>query len=182
MFESLCQGQSSSKLLAPAPPRVVIEQALQAAFTVPDHGAIRPANYIVCENEGLNRLGDIFERVAISENMTQRTIERASAMPLRAPMVIIASCKYQQHAKVPAIEQAESVACSVYAMQLVFEDAGYSSMWRTGTFAHSPGVKQALDLAADDEIIGFLYIGKADSSGASRRPYADYQKHVSFWS
>lgn len=181
MIDLLCSRQSSPKLQAPAPGRLTLERILQVAFTVPDHGAIKPAHFVVCQQQGLERLGRLFKDAAVSEKMAERTVDRASDMPLRAPMVIAVGCRYQDHPKVPAIEQAESVACSVYAMQLAFDSEGFASMWRTGDFAYSETVKVGLGFAKDDEIIGFLYVGTAVLEATERRAYAKYSQHVDFW-
>ncbi len=180
MLDALFSRHSQPKLSAPAPSQDVLDVALRAAFTVPDHGCIKPAYFTICQGDGLQKLGKIFKQAAVNEDMVERTVERADAMPLRAPMLIVAACRYQDHPKVPAIEQAESVACSVYAMQLELDAQGFSSMWRTGDFAYSASVKTALGLSVSDEIVGFLYVGTAEPNNRPRNINVDLNTHVNY--
>ena len=182
MIDFLCSRQSSPKLIAPAPSRLTLERVLQVAFTVPDHGAIKPVHFVVCQDDGLTKLGELYESAAIAESMPEKTVARAKSMPARAPMVIAVACCYQEHPKVPAIEQAQSAACSVYAMQLALEGEGFSSMWRTGDFAYSDTVKQGLGFESQHEIIGFLYVGTAAMEKGERRSYSNYTQHITHWS
>ena len=53
-------------------------------------------------------------------------------------------------------------------------------MWKTGAPAYDAGVKRALGLVTNDEIIGFLYVGMRVGGGSeSARPVVE--DHVSVW-
>lgn len=45
------------------------------------------------------------------------------------------------------------------AMQQAAFAQGLAGVWRTGTYAQDDYVKQALNLAPEDELVGFLYLG-----------------------
>jgi nitroreductase len=56
----------------------------------------------------------------------------------------------------------------------------YGAMWKTGAPAYDAEVKQALGLMANDEIIGFLYLGtRIDAVSNTTRPIV--HDHVSTW-
>lgn len=59
-------------------------------------------------------------------------------------MIVIAIAKYQEHPKVPRIEQVQSAGCSVLAMQQAAFAQGLGGVWRTGYFAQSAAVKKRL--------------------------------------
>jgi nitroreductase len=44
-------------------------------------------------------------------------------------------------------------------MLLVAEELGLAAMWRTGSAAYNPRVKQWLGLAPEDHIVAFVYLG-----------------------
>ncbi|MGB1293268.1 MAG: nitroreductase family protein, partial [Pseudoalteromonas sp.] len=102
---------------------------------------------------------EIYYQSAISEQQEEKVINRAKELPFRAPMLIIAIAKYKQHPKVPRIEQVQSAGCAVLAMQQAAFAQGLGGVWRTGYFAQSEGVKEALELTEQDEIVGYLYLG-----------------------
>ncbi|MFB1036605.1 MAG: NAD(P)H nitroreductase, partial [Sinobacterium sp.] len=155
---------SQPRLQAPAPEGQALENIKQAALRAPDHACLSPWKFIVCQNQGLIRLGEIFEQAAIFADKSEKEIERAPQLPLRAPMVMVAIAKYTNHEKVPWVEQVASASCAVHAMQMAAVAQGFAGVWRTGSFAQDPIVKQAFELAEQDEIVGFLYL---DSSAVT---------------
>ncbi|WP_125779996.1 NAD(P)H nitroreductase [Pseudoalteromonas rubra] len=158
-IELLLTRQSDSNLSFPGPDAGQLEVIQKAALKVPDHGGLKPWRFFVVEEQGRERLGEIFHQAAVEEQQEQRIIDRAKSLPERAPMLIIAVSPYMEHPKVPRIEQIESAACSVLAMQQAAFAQGLSGVWRTGYFAQSSSVKRQLGLNEQDEIVGYLYLG-----------------------
>ncbi|MCF2909304.1 NAD(P)H nitroreductase [Pseudoalteromonas sp. DL2-H2.2] len=158
-IELLLTRQSDSNLSFPGPDARQLEVIQKAALKVPDHGGLKPWRFFVVEEQGRERLGEIFHQAAVEEQQEQRIIDRAKSLPERAPMLIIAVSPYMEHPKVPRIEQIESAACSVLAMQQAAFAQGLSGVWRTGYFAQSSSVKRQLGLNEQDEIVGYLYLG-----------------------
>lgn len=158
-IELLTTRQSDSKLSFPGPSSQQLEIIKKAALKVPDHGGIKPWRFMIVEEKAREKLGDIYYQAAVEEKQEERIINRAKELPMRAPMLIIAISPYQEHPKVPRIEQIESAACSVFAMQQAAFAQHLSGVWRTGYFAQSPKVKSLLGLDERDEIVGYLYLG-----------------------
>ena len=52
-LDFLMTRRSAGTLAAPGPSRAQLDQLLQAAGTVPDHGRLRPFRFAVIEGEGL---------------------------------------------------------------------------------------------------------------------------------
>lgn len=172
---------SQTKLTFPAPQGEALENILKAALTAPDHGAFTPWEFIVCEGEGLNRVSKIYQDAAINADKTDAEVTKMTNMPFRAPMMIVAIARCKPHPKVPIIEQVESAACALYAMQLAADAQGFGSIWRTGELALNPDVKAAFELGEHDEIVGFLYVGTPETDARVRTPKSidDYCKRWS---
>ena len=151
----LLNRHSQPKLAAPAPSQEALNQILRAGDRAPDHAGLKPWEFIVCEGQGLKKLGTIFEQSALANNLPEKDIARAPLLPLRAPMVVVAIMRYQQHDKVPRVEQIASVACAVVSMQMTAVALGYQGMWRTGSYAYCSSVRSAFDVRKNDEIVGF---------------------------
>src|SRR5262249_40956240 len=100
----------------------------------------------------------------LSDGDLQR--ERDKAM--RAPMIIIVACRVVPGTKVPAIEQLLAAGAATQNILLALHALGYAAAWKTGEAAYDTTVKQALGLAADDHVIGFVYVG--GGTGASFSP------------
>jgi nitroreductase len=180
-LDLLLNRSSQPRLQSPAPSGDALENIMQAALRAPDHAALTPWQFIVCQGQGLDRLGKIFEQAAIDGNKAEKDIQRAPQLPLRAPMVIVAIAKYQEHPKVPWVEQVASASCAVHSMQMAAVAQGFSGVWRTGFYAQDQIVKQAFKLQEKDEIVGFLYLGTACTI-AMPKANKNSQDYFEIWS
>jgi len=171
-IEMLTQRISTALLCEPAPDITELDQILSAGMKVPDHGNLQPWHFTVVTNKGLQRLSDVFvkavcnnidqtlSKTSLSINAEQQArLTKTAKMPFRAPLIIIVSTKFIEHKKVPKQEQLITAGCCVHAMQMAAFSLGYGAIWRTGDLAYNSDVKQSLELDANDEIVGFLYVG-----------------------
>ena len=160
VLEVIESRQTLGKLVAPAPSQAEVEQVIRAALSAPDHRRIRPWQFMQLRDGARNKLGEIF-----SECLTESGIDdveqhrKVLAQPLRAPLIIIAVVKTQTGVKVPVVEQILSMGAAIQNALLMLNAQGYGSIWRSGTLAESPILKQKLGLSDQDEIAGFIYIG-----------------------
>jgi nitroreductase len=167
-LELLLNRMSQPRLQKPAPSEQELQNIIHAAMRVPDHASLTPWKFIVCQEAGLSRLGDVFEQAALEEQLSEKEVQRAPQLAQRAPLIIAVIARYQEHEKVPWVEQVASASCAAYAMQLAAKSQGYDNVWRTGVYAQSKVVKDAFGLKEQDEIVGFLYIGTSNADPISR--------------
>ena len=86
----------------------------------------------------------------------------------------------QKGHRIPECEQIAAAAAATQNIMLAAHALGYGAMWKTGEPAYDPRIKTALGLNADDEIMGFLYLGTNTGSGSpAPRPAARDQ--VTVW-
>lgn len=170
LLEALEQRQACSKLTEPAPVAETWQHIQQLALNVPDHARLRPWRFLEIRGERRNDLGRLFAEAAAAEKeLVQEEIDKYLQQPLRAPLIVTVIVTYQQHPKVPEIEQANSAACAAHNILLAAQAYGYSGIWRTGSMAAKPQLKQGLGLSENEDIIGFLYIGTAGSDKLQAR-------------
>lgn len=179
-LELLLNRVSQPRLTDPAPSGEVLENIMQAALQAPDHACLRPWKFVICTGKGLTKLGQLFDSAAKHEQMSEQAQQKAPLLPSRAPMVVVAIAKYQEHEKVPWVEQVASASCSVHGMQMAALAQGYAGIWRTGKFAQSETVKKGFDLSKNDEIVGFLYLGTAVTKARPRGPKQS-SEFFEFW-
>ncbi len=161
-LDLLLSRTSCGKLTAPAPDAGVMQNVFRAALRAPDHAGLKPWRFLVYDNDAsLRELGHLFveAKLAVDANLPAEAIEKTKNLPLRAPMVIVAVAKIQEHPKVPAIEQVVSCGCAVHGMLYALQAQGFAGYWRTGELAFNSHLKEKLGIKAEDEIVGFLYIG-----------------------
>lgn len=181
VLAALEQRNSHPRLGEPGPDKEAVERILRAGLRAPDHGRLRPWHFCIIEGEARHRLGSILaEALALRDpNADDAAIRKATAAPLRAPIIIAGLLRAQAHPKVPRVEQVATVAAALHGMSLAAEALGFGAMWRTGAYARDPAVIAALGGGAGDEIIGFLYLGTRE--GPSKQvPVEDASEFVSY--
>lgn len=162
-LELLTQRTSTPALRAPAPTADQVKLMLDAACRAPDHGMLRPYRFLVIEGDALNKLGQLFLKAGLTKNpdMDEAEQKKLQNMPLRAPMIIVAIAVKQEHPKVPEVEQVITAGCAAHAIVQSAFAQELGAMWRTGAMTHDPVVLQGLNIAANEEIVGFIYLGRS---------------------
>lgn len=179
---ALTSRSSSAKLCAPAPSEAHFELIAQAMLRAPDHGLLRPWRYLRIEGDGLKALGEVFASAMRQRDphVSDEALQRFHNMPLRAPLLVVGIACLQAHPKVPEHEQLLSAGCGLHAALLAAHALGYGGIWRTGDLAEDAYVRQALGLASNERISGFLYLGSLD--GELRiKPTPEVTAHVAHW-
>ncbi len=160
-LDALINRVSVARLGEPAPTPEQRELLLRAALRAPDHGQLRPWRFLSVEGEARRRLGELFARVQALRNPQAgpELLDKARAMPLRAPLLLVVIARLQAHAKVPESEQLLAAGCAAHGILLAAHAQGLGAIWRTGELSHDAEVRAGLGLGDDERIVGFLYLG-----------------------
>lgn len=167
-IELLLNRHSCAKLSSPAPQGDSLKHIYEAGLKTPDHGGLKPWRFIEVSGSGLDQLSDIFIRAA---ELNNDDVEKAKAMPYRAPLIIIAIASVKDHPRVPEIEQVLSAGCAVHAMQMAAQAQGFNGIWRTGLVSYDDYVKSELGLDEKEQIVGYLYLGTPNGDVIAKKPY-----------
>ena len=171
-LEALFTRNSVPRLGEPEPAPEQLENICRAALRAADHAMLRPWRFLVVRGESRGRLGGLFVEAALAStpDMDQQQQDRLQAKTSRAPMIIIVIASHVEHPKVPAIEQDLSAGAAAQNMLNAAHAQGVGAMWRTGSMAYDPRVMKGLGLAANEKIIGFLYLGAIVGKRKNLRP------------
>ncbi len=180
-LDLLLQRQSTPLLTEPLPDSDQLNSILMAGMRVPDHANLKPFHFTVVKGDGLQTLSDIFVDAVKEQTNDIAKLEKTAKMPFRAPLIIVVSTQYLPHEKVPQVEQMITAGCAVHAMQMASVSLGYGAMWRTGELSYNAIVKQALGISAQNDIVGFLYIGTSQKELPIKEPKF-YDDRVSYLS
>ena len=158
---ALQQRVSMTKLQAPAPDKIVLDNVFKAALRAADHGQLQPWRFLIVQEAGLETLGETFVSAALKKNpeASPAVIDKCRNMPRRAPMIIVAIASCKEHPSIPKLEQILACGAATQNMLNAFFALGYGAVWRTGDMAYDPNVKQALGLGELEEIVGYIYVG-----------------------
>ncbi len=179
---NLLTRNSPRELSTPIPSKDEMCEVYQAALRAPDHAWLRPSRFIEVTGEGLNKLSEIFIEFASRElqDVTPLQMEKYQSAPFRAPMIIILTTKITEHPKVPKVEQMLSTATAAENILLALHAKNYAGIWRTGKFAFNKKIAKYLNLTADYEVIGYLYVGTPVGTN-KKIPELDIENFVTRW-
>ncbi len=171
-MELLLTRSSGVKLTDPAPSDADFELMLKAAVRAPDHGRLRPWRFLSIRGAGREALGELFVEASrlSSPNATPEALGREREKAMRAPLVVIAIAKLSTlpNVKVPEIEQMLSAGAAAQNILLAAHALGFAAVWKTGAAAYDSYFKTQLGLAANEHIVGILYVGTRADSMANR--------------
>lgn len=165
VLKTLLERYSAWPLTMPAPTREELDLVFDTALRAPDHGHLKPWRFMVIQGAAREKLADIFAQAA-SQRDPQADVQRFRTKALLAPLVIALGVHVTPVRKVPAHEQAYSVAAATMNMLNALQALGYSGFWGTGANADDPAVARALGFAENEHLIGFLYVGTPDEPKA----------------
>ncbi len=151
--------QSWSKVEDTAPSREELLTFVAAAGRVADHSSLRPWRLIELRGADREVLG-----TAIAKAEGDKS---PSTKPLRAPLLIAVVASYRKSEKVPRWEQEATAAGVAHVLSLLLDEAGWGVLWRTGHYTRSKAVAKAHGLGKNEELLGWLYVGRKP---AGRRP------------
>ena len=161
------------QLREPGPSQAQIDAAIDAALTAPDHGALRPLRLVLIRGAARQKLSELFVRRMLERDAATppNKVDKARRMPTTAPLVIAVGARIAASPKVPEIEQLFAVAAGVMNLLNAFHSQGFGAIWLTGGNAYDEQIARALQFAADERCLGYVYVGSftPPSSVAPRR-------------
>jgi nitroreductase len=86
-------------------------------------------------------------------------LKKQKDKPLRSPLIVVVVACLIESEKIPQIEQMLSAGAVAHNILLASNAMGFGSIWLTGDNAYDSTVFEALGLAANEKIIGFINLG-----------------------
>ncbi|MCB8822688.1 nitroreductase family protein [Microvirga rosea] len=157
-------------LSEPGPTPSEIDTLLTVAARVPDHGKLVPWRFILIEGEGRQRLGEVLVG-AFKADQPEAEAEKVEAERTRfshAPLVVAVVSRVTPHVKIPDWEQVLSAGAVCMNLLNGATALGFGAVWLTGWAAFDRRVLDALGLAPEERIAGFIHIGTASETPTDR--------------
>ena len=142
-----------------AVPDTLVDDLCELAMWAPNHRKTWPWRFTAFSGEARDRLGQAFvdDMVAIGfGDAGKRTKTRTKYT--RTPTVLVVGCAAHEHPTFHA-ENRDAVAAGIQNILLGASAAGLASFWSTPPVADGPTTLQLCGFAADDRIIGVIYLG-----------------------
>jgi nitroreductase len=165
------------ELSGPPPSAAEIDTLLTVASRVPDHGKLVPWRFIVFEGEARLAAGEAIAAAFRTKYPDAKPEHIAAERQrlARAPLVIAVVSRAGPHVKIPEWEQVLSAGAAAMSLVLAAHALGYGASWITEWYAYDRSVLDALTLAPNERIAGFVHIGRpgAPPEDRPRPPLAE---------
>jgi nitroreductase len=150
------------ELAGPGPTPEELSTLLTVASRVPDHGKLTPWRFIVFEGDARLNAGETIAAI-FKQNRPDATPDQVAMEAkrlARAPLVIAVVSRAAAHVKIPEWEQVLSAGAAATSLVFAAHAMGYAASWLTEWYAYDRRVLDALGLAANERIAGFVHIGR----------------------
>jgi nitroreductase len=188
-LDAIFGRRSISRLRPPAPTEDDLDTILRAGAAAPDHLSLRPWKFVVLEGDAKDEFGGVLadayraRSAAAGKEVVPAKLEKERTKLGRAPLVVVVCTVNRGEDLVPFVEQLAAGAAAAQNMLIAATALGYGSMWRTGDPAYDERVLAALGLsAANDAIVGFLYVGTTPDEGSKPRNDPSVEELAARWS
>ena len=186
-IEALHARRSIGRLSPPALTTEQLNVLFEAAAAAPDHGELRPWQFVVLEGGDKERFGEVLAEALEKRSgqtgvqPTQGQLDKERTKLQRAPTVIAAAAVNRNSDSIPFGEQLASAAAAVQNMLLAATAMGLGSMWRTGPATYDPFVASSLGLPPEASLVGWLYFGHMPATSRIKPRVTGTDELVSRW-
>lgn len=157
-------------MTTPGPTETQINDLIEIAARVPDHGKLAPWRFIIFEDDARKKAGKDFADIQ-KQNMpdaTDEDLQKEANRLLRAPLVIGVVASLKAHPKIPDWEQYLSAGAACQNLLIAAQSMGFAAQWLTEWISYDPKVAALLGLNEKEKIAGFIYIGTATEAPKER--------------
>ncbi|MAD46678.1 MAG: nitroreductase [Oceanospirillaceae bacterium] len=176
-IQALTERVSVAQLTGPDLTPAEEDSLFLAALRAADHAWMRPSRYLTVRGDDRAKLGRLFlESAPDWQTLPDDKQAKLLNMPMRAPLIVVAVCTINDHPKVSREEQLMSTAAGVQNMLNAAWAQGLGAIWRTGEVAYNRRIAEGLGLAANEEIVAFVYLGRINAAPkpVPELPVADF--------
>ncbi|KAA2235166.1 nitroreductase family protein [Salinarimonas soli] len=169
----------AAQLREPGPSAAELGTILSIASRVPDHGKLAPWRFIVIEGEARHQLGETIARIfqADAPDAPEDKLVAERERLARAPLVVAVVSGARAHPKIPDWEQVLSAGAVCMNLVTAANALGFGTAWVTEWIAYDRRFLDALGLAPEERLAGFIHIGRP-AMVPSDRPRPDLAQIV----
>lgn len=174
------RSRPAKTLKAPGPDDAALMPLLTAAARTPDHGKLEPWRFIVLRDAAMPRMAEAVADCGERLGKSDEDIAKARDAWERSPLCVAVVEVQKESPKIPALEQTYSAGATCLALLNAALASGWGANWLSGWASHDRGfVEDALGLAPNEKIAGFIHIG-TESAAPPERPRPDMDQIVSW--
>ena len=161
--------------------RELIEQLAECANWAPSHGLTEPLRLHIYHGESrtifAKQLQDAYKAETPEAEFKPEKFDKMANNVMLSHSVMAIVMQRGNNAKIPVIEEVQAVACAIQNMHLAASAVDLGLYWSSPAVSYGEGFKQFLNLGAEDQCLGFLFVGwpkdEFEWPSSRRKPVAD---------
>lgn len=169
------RSRPAKTLTLPVPTRDQLLPILAAAARSPDHGKLEPWRFVVLEKPALDRLAGVAQTRGETLGLDAVQIAKGVDQFANGNLAVAVIEIVKPNEKVPAVEITYSTGAVCLQLLNAALASGWGANWLSGWISHDKTfATEALDLADNERIAGFIHIG-TETSAPPERPRPDLE-------
>ncbi len=176
------KSASAKAMAGPGPDATQLQDILEIAARVPDHGKLNPWRFIVFQDAGRAAVGEKFKAAwaKLHPDHGAESLDFQATLFMRAPIVVVVVSTAALHFKIPVWEQQLSSAAVCFNMVLVAQAHGFDAQWQSDWVAYDEAAKAAMGVSEAENVAGIIYIGTS-TVALEDRPRPDVAGLTTYW-
>ena len=172
----------AKEMTGEGPTDTELEEMLQLAARVPDHGKLAPWRFIVFSGEARSKFGALLaeRQRELNPDFGEDLIAYEAERFLRAGQVVCVVSTPTENIKIPVWEQELSAGAVCQNMLIAATAMGFAVQWLTEWYAFDERIRSALRLEPSERVAGFVYISHTHSE-PNERPRPDVSSITEHW-
>ena len=165
-------------------PDELVKNFLEMANWAPTHGYTEPWYFMVYSGDKVKQFcinhANLYKEITPEDKFMSANYEKLLHNGDFASHIIVAIMKRGSNPKITVLEEISATAAAIQNLLLSATANGVASFWNTGGLTFNPAMKNHLNLKADDQIMGILYLGYSDQPLAEGRRIKPMEEKVSW--
>ncbi len=145
----------------------VVKKIISSANWAPTHGFTEPWRFVVFSGSSIKELAsfqsELYKTIS-AEDFNANKYEKLYKVPQLASHIIAIVVSKSINTRISLLEEIVATSCAVQNMLLSAYQYNVSVHWTTGGMTYEDQMKTFLGFNTNDQVLGFLYLGKSDLS------------------
>ena len=172
----------AADILEPGPSDTELNEILEIASRVPDHGKLGPWRFLIFDGDSRQKFGELLRNQFAETNpdSNEAILEREYSRFMRAPNVVTVISSVDPTSRIPEWEQILSSGAVCQNLLVGASLMGFAAQWLTEWYTYDEIITKSLGLSENEKVAGFIYIGSAEAKPSERgRP--DLRSRIAKW-
>lgn len=145
----------------------IVKKIIRSANWAPTHGSTEPWRFVVFSGSSKQDFAffqsELYKTIS-AEDFKPKKYEKLLKSPQLASHIIAIIVAKSINTQIPLLEEIVASSCAVQNMLLSAYEYNVSVHWSTGGITYEDKMKTFLGFDSNDQVLGFLYLGKSDLS------------------